>query len=82
MDLCLKYGKITLGIELKAWRDKKSDPEPEGMEQLDNYLAGLGLDFGWLVIFDRRTKALPLVERLATQVKTTDGGRSVVVVRA
>jgi type II secretory pathway predicted ATPase ExeA len=82
MDLCLKYGKVTLGIELKAWRDKKSDPEPEGIEQLDNYLAGLGLDFGWLVIFDRRTKALPLVERLATQVKTTDGGRSVVVVRA
>ncbi len=81
MDLCLRYGKVTLGIELKAWRDKKADPEAEGIKQLDSYLARLGINFGWLVIFDRRTKALPLIERLATQIKTTDGGRGVVVVR-
>lgn len=82
MDLCLRYGKITLGIELKAWRDKKGDPEADGIEQLDSYLARLGVDFGWLVIFDRRTKALPLVERLSTEVKTSGNGRCVTVVRA
>jgi hypothetical protein len=82
MDLCLRYGLITLGIELKAWRDKKGDPEVDGIEQLDSYLARLGEDFGWLIIFDCRSKALPLVERLGTQVKTTENGRRVTVVRA
>ncbi len=82
MDLCLRYGHITLGIELKAWRDKKKDSLEAGLEQLDSYLARLGEDFGWLVIFDRRSNALPLEERLATQVTTTLQGRSVTVVRA
>ena len=31
MDLCLKYGKITLGIELKAWRDKRGNPMDSGL---------------------------------------------------
>ncbi len=26
MDLCLRYGSTTLGIELKVWREKKRDP--------------------------------------------------------
>ncbi len=26
MDLCLRYGSITLGIELKVWREKKTRP--------------------------------------------------------
>ncbi|MDF5729990.1 MAG: ATP-binding protein [Rhizonema sp. PD38] len=82
MDLCLRYGRITLGIELKAWRDKKGDPMEAGLEQLDSYLARLGEDCGWLVIFDRRSNALPLEQRLATQVTTTTNGRSVTVVRA
>jgi len=82
MDLCLRYGKITLGIELKAWRDKKKDPLEAGLSQLDSYLARLGEDFGWLVIFERRSNALPLESRLATQVTTTKNGRSVTVVRA
>jgi type II secretory pathway predicted ATPase ExeA len=82
MDLCLRYGKITLGIELKVWRDKKKDPFDEGLQQLDSYLARLGEDFGWLVIFDRRSNALPLEERLTTQVTTTENGRFVTVVRA
>ncbi|KYC41616.1 polyketide biosynthesis operon protein CyrO [Scytonema hofmannii PCC 7110] len=82
MDLCLRYGKITLGIELKAWRDKKADPMESGIEQLDSYLARLGVNFGWLVIFDRRTKALPIEERLNTQVTTTKNGRFVTIVRA
>lgn len=82
MDLCLKYGNVTLGIELKAWRDKKGDPLTSGIEQLDSYLARLGVNSGWLVIFDVRNRALPIVERLHTQVVTTETGRSVTVVRA
>ncbi|WP_310834062.1 hypothetical protein [Aetokthonos hydrillicola] len=82
MDLCLRYGKITLGIELKVWRDRRKDPYSTGLEQLDSYLARLGVNFGWLVIFDRRSNALPLEERLTTQVTTTRNGRSITVVRA
>ena len=82
MDLCLKYGNVTLGIELKTWRDKKGDPMESGLEQLDSYLARLGVDFGWLVIFDLRAKVLPIEERLSTEVTTSENGRSVTVVRA
>ncbi len=82
MDLCLRYGLVTLGIELKVWRNKKGDPQSEGLEQLDSYLARLGLDSGWLFIFDRRTKALPIEERLSTQNTTTKNKRSVTVIRA
>jgi type II secretory pathway predicted ATPase ExeA len=82
MDLCLRYGNITLGIELKAWRDKRGDPMESGIEQLDSYLARLGVNFGWLVIFDLRAKALPIEERLTSEVTTTKNGRSVTIVRA
>ncbi|BAZ70904.1 hypothetical protein NIES4106_57010 (plasmid) [Fischerella sp. NIES-4106] len=82
MDLCLRYGNVTLGIELKAWRDKRRDPTESGIEQLDSYLARLGLNFGWLIIFDLRTKALPIEERLSTEVTTTKNGRSITIVRA
>lgn len=58
---------MTLGIELKVWRDKKADPKTIGLEQLDSYLARLGVNFGWLVIFDRRSKAAPLEEHLLTE---------------
>ncbi|MDJ0620853.1 MAG: ATP-binding protein [Calothrix sp. MO_192.B10] len=82
MDLCLKYGNVTLAIELKAWRDKKGDPLESGLEQLDSYLARLGINSGWLVIFDARKKALSMEERLSTQVVTTESERSITVVRA
>ncbi|MGB8699045.1 MAG: hypothetical protein WCD18_06480 [Thermosynechococcaceae cyanobacterium] len=42
MDLCLRYGAVTLGIELKVWRTKQADPLSKGLEQLDGYLARLG----------------------------------------
>lgn len=60
MDLCLRYGNVVLGIELKVWRDGAGDPTGEGLEQLDGYLDGLGLSKGWLVIFDRRSGLLPI----------------------
>jgi hypothetical protein len=82
MDLCLRYGSTTLGIELKVWREKKGDPQDEGLEQLDSYLARLGVDFGWLFVFDRRKKAPPIEERISTQIVTTKNQRSITVIRA
>src|SRR4028118_1270300 len=82
MDLCLRYGEVTLGIELKVWRTRKIDPLSKGLEQLDGYLARLGQDEGWLVIFDRRENALELEERLNTEIHLTPMGRTVTVIRA
>jgi hypothetical protein len=80
MDLCLRYKNLTLGIELKAWYNKKGDPLEDGLEQLESYLARLEVDFGWLIIFDQRSKAPPIEERLTTQITITKNGRSVTVV--
>ncbi|MBK5967758.1 MULTISPECIES: AAA family ATPase [Thiorhodovibrio] len=82
MDLCLRYRTVTLGIELKVWRDGAPDPLPQGLVQLDGYLAGLGLDSGWLVIFDRRAGQTPVSERLTKGDETSPQGRRVRVVRA
>ncbi|WP_088242419.1 ATP-binding protein [Calothrix rhizosoleniae] len=82
MDLCLRYKDVTLGIELKVWREKKRDPQTEGIEQLESYLARLGLDFGWLFVFDRRKNALPMEERLSTQIVVTENQRAITVIRA
>jgi hypothetical protein len=78
-----------LGIELKVWRTKKADPLSQGLEQLDGYLARLGQDSGWLVIFvaeggrsHRRDNALEIEERLKTEIQTTPMGRSITVIRA
>lgn len=82
MELCLRYRGETLAIEIKVWRPGRPDPLAEGLGQLDGYLAGLGLDTGWLVIFDRRPGAPPVEERLGTSTSTTPAGRQVTVVRA
>jgi hypothetical protein len=82
MDLCLRHGPDTLALELKVWRDGEKDPLEEGLAQLDGYLAGLGLDSGWLVIFDWRGGQLPIAERTHATSATTPAGRRVTVVRA
>jgi hypothetical protein len=82
MDLCLRYGGLTLGMELKVWRDGEPDPLSEGLEQLDGYLAGLGLDGGWLVIFDRRPGQPPIRERTSSGEQASPQGRRITVVRA
>ncbi|TAE00288.1 MAG: ATP-binding protein, partial [Oscillatoriales cyanobacterium] len=82
MDLCLRYGEVTLGIELKVWRNRKVDPLTKGLEQLDGYLARLGQDKGWLVIFDRRDNALELEERLKTEIHASPLNREITVIRA
>jgi hypothetical protein len=57
-------------------------PLSKGLEQLDGYLARLGQDEGWLVIFDRRDNALELEERLNTEIQTSPMGRLITVIRA
>ncbi|MBK1716827.1 AAA family ATPase [Thiocystis violacea] len=81
MDLCLRYRAVTLGVELKVWRDGAPDPLAEGLVQLDGYLAGLDLDGGWLIVFDRRTGQPPIGERLARAEALSPQGRCIQVVR-
>lgn len=81
IDLCLRYGSVVLGIELKVWRDGRPDPLSAGLAQLDSYLARLGQDTGWLVIFDCRRDLPPIEARTTTELGQTPGGRAVMVVR-
>lgn len=69
-------------LELKVWRDGRKDPLPEGLRQLDAYLARLGLDAGVLVVFDRRSDAPPLEARVYEEAATTPSGRAIRVLRA
>ncbi|MEO1623037.1 MAG: ATP-binding protein, partial [Cyanobacteria bacterium J06632_3] len=82
MDLCLRYGAVTLAIELKVWRTGEANPLAQGLAQLDSYLAGLGLDRGWLVIFDQREGVPPIAERTRVEEGITPMGRTVQVVLA
>jgi hypothetical protein len=82
MDLCLSYGDVKLGIEIKVWRDRKADPIVKGLEQLEGYLNRMGTAQGWLVIFDRRTNAVELEERLSTSIELISNGQTVTVIRA
>ncbi|MCL4870561.1 MAG: AAA-like domain-containing protein [Anaerolineae bacterium] len=81
MDICLRYGPDTLALELKVWRDGEKDPLAEGLAQLDDYLSGLGLETGWLVIFDRRRGRPSISERTTAEHATTPSGRDVIVIR-
>jgi hypothetical protein len=81
MDICLRYGKQTLAMELKVWADKRPDPLKEGLPQLDKYLSGLSLDSGWLVIFDRRSGLPTLSDRTTTENVISPAGREIIVIR-
>jgi hypothetical protein len=82
MHSCKRFSHFGCNIELKVWRTRKVDPLSKGLEQLDGYLARLGQDSGWLVIFDRRENAPELEERLNTEIHLTPMGRSITVIRA
>ena len=85
MDLCLRYGgpqPVTLGIELKVWREGEDDPLEEGLAQLDVYLDGLALPTGWLVVFDRRNGQPPIARRTTAEATLTPAGRTVTLIRA
>jgi hypothetical protein len=82
VDLLLRYGGDRLAIELKVWRDKRPDPCPDGLAQLDGYLMGLSLDTGWLIIFDQRPNQLPIAERTTSATAQTPSGQIVTIIRA
>jgi hypothetical protein len=82
MDICLRYGKVTLGMELKVWRDAAKDPLTKGLEQIDRYLGRLELETGWLVIFDQRRNQPPIEERTRIELATTTTDRTITVIRA
>jgi len=82
LDLCLYYGDVQLAMELKVQRDNKTDPLAEGLAQLDQYLIGLGLETGWLVIFDQRRGLRAIGERITSDTAITPSGKTVTVIRA
>ncbi len=82
MDICVRYGGVILGIELKVWRDHELDPLNEGLEQIDGYLNGLSQDTGWLVIFDRRVGRSRIRERTSSESALTASGKTITVIRA
>jgi type II secretory pathway predicted ATPase ExeA len=82
MDLCLRYGSLTLGLELKVWRDGARDPLADGLTQLDAYLIGLGADQGWLVLFDQRSDQPPIAERTQAERVISPAGHVIAIIRA
>jgi hypothetical protein len=68
-------------LELKVWYPGESDPIDEGLDQLDTYLASLGMETGTLVIFDRRPTAAPVAERGVFTDEVTADGRKVRLLR-
>lgn len=81
MDLYLRYGSVIMGMELKVWRPNKPDPLNAGLAQLDEYLNGLNLETGWLVIFDRRSDLPPIEERTSAEEVLSAAGRRITVIR-
>ena len=65
-------------VELEVGREGRPDPLAEGLRQLDEDLARAGLDAGVLVLFDRRTGAAPIEERVREERAVTGraAGRS------
>ncbi len=82
MDLYLRYGDVRMAFELKVWRAERPDPLAEGLRQLDAYLAGLGLESGWLVLFDQRPGLPDISQRTTSERLQTPGGHTVIVIRA
>jgi hypothetical protein len=68
-------------FELKVWSELTGDPLKDGLEQLENYLDGLNLTHGTLVIFDRRKDAPPAPERTRLEEAQTPKGYQVRVLR-
>ena len=61
LDLSITWRTQRIAVEVKLRRD--TETEAEALEQLARYLDHLGLDEGWLVLFDLRAKT-PWEERL------------------
>jgi hypothetical protein len=82
MDLCLHYGSVMLGIEIKVQRNDGRNQLKRGLLQIEGYLSRLGLNSGWLVIFDRRKECPAIEDRLRTEMHETQQGRMITVIYA
>jgi len=82
MDVCIRQGGVALALVVKVRRDREADPVLEGLGQVDDALGRLGIEHGWLIIFDRRQGLAPVSQRLAVTREKTPKGRDVMLVRA
>ncbi len=85
VDLLVRWplpegGVERFAAELKVRRDGDGDPLTDGLDQLGEYLARLGLDAGTLVLFDQRAKAPPIGDRCSRE-EVDHGGRRIAVLR-
>ena len=91
VDLCVRWplpsGETQRwAMELKVWRDTtptgKGIPDPieQGLFQLSEYLDRLGMNRGYLIVFDARSDLEPLPERVSRQ-EAEHEGRSIVLWR-
>ena len=80
MDLLVQYGPDRFAIEIKRvrTRDALESVVQSGVAQLGRYLDTVGLDHGWLVVFDVRPDQ-PWEARLWTATHEVDGKRVVVL---
>ncbi len=82
IDVSLRYRQVLMTMELKVWRDGQKDPLSGGLTQLDSYLSGLGLETGWLVIFDQRSDLLDISERTTAETIKTPAQRLITLIQA
>ncbi len=91
VDLCVRWPLPTGEVQrwalgLKVWRDATPhgegllDPIEQGLIQLTEYLDRLGLDRGYLIVFDARSDLAPLPQRVSRQ-EAEHEGRSIVLWR-
>ncbi len=76
LDLIIEWRGARHAIEVKLRRD--TETEEDALEQITRYLDHLGLDRGFLVMFDLRSTS-PWAERLTTRVVETAGKRVTIV---
>ena len=81
LDLLVVYRKQRMAIEVKVWRDQRKDPLAVGLVQMERYLQRLGLQQGYLVLFDQRSTAPVWEERMSMSELQTASGKAVLVVR-
>ena len=83
MDLLIDYGPDRFAIEIKRvrTRDSLEGVVESGVAQLGRTLDTVGLDHGWLVVFDVRPDK-SWEERLWTREERTHDGKRIVVLGA
>lgn len=89
VDLCVRWplptGEVQRwAIELKVWRDTTPtgrgipDPIEQGLFQLTEYLDRLGMNRGYLIVFDARSDSAPLPDRVSRE-EAEHAGHSIVL---